>query len=81
MWDVYIIQSILKGRLYIGYSQNAYFRLEQYHNQGLCKSTKAYFPYKIVRIEKYNSKTDALKREKELKRMKGSTAFKTLLSW
>jgi predicted GIY-YIG superfamily endonuclease len=58
MWEVYILQSIKFGRYYIGYSQNAGFRLENYHNAGLCKFTKAYCSYKNIKIEKYNTKTE-----------------------
>jgi len=79
MWEVYIIQSIKFKRFYISYSQNAKFRLENYHNKGLCKSTKAYLPYIIIKIEKYNNKTEALERERQIKKMKGGSAFKNLV--
>jgi putative endonuclease len=78
MWDVYILQSLKFDKYYIGYSQDAYYRLKNYHNIGKCKSTKAYKPYRLVGLEKYNTKTEAIKRENELKRMKKGNQFKNL---
>jgi putative endonuclease len=79
MWETYIIQSINYKRYYIGYSQNAIYRLAQYHNEGKCKSTKHYIPYKIIKIEKFKTKTEALKREKQLKKMKNGNEFKKII--
>jgi putative endonuclease len=79
MWEVYILKSINFGKYYVGYSQNAFFRLIEYHNKGKCKSTKHFMPYKIMRIEKFNNKTEALKRERQIKKMKGGIQFKVLL--
>jgi len=80
MWEVYIIQSIVYKRYYIGYSQNARYRLDNYHNQGKCKSTKPYKPYRLIIIEKYTSRSEAMRREKEIKKMKGGNKFTELIN-
>ena len=41
------------------------------HNSGLSKYTKRYMPWIIAHIEKFNSRSDALKREKQLKSSRG----------
>ncbi|MCX7833970.1 MAG: GIY-YIG nuclease family protein [Ignavibacteria bacterium] len=65
----YILKSKIKDRFYIGSSSNLEKRL-QYHNQGKTKSTKPSIPWEIVYYEKFDSKSDALKREKQLKKIK-----------
>jgi putative endonuclease len=65
----YIIKSKIRDRFYIGSCSDLEKRLE-HHNLGHSRSTKAFIPWEIVYFEKYELKTDALKREKELKNMK-----------
>ena len=78
MYYVYIIQSIVTKRYYVGSTPDFKKRLTE-HNTGITKSTKPYRPYTVVHIEKLQSKHDALKREKQIKRYKGGNAFKKLL--
>ncbi len=78
MFYVYILKSLKHGRYYIGYSAHPKERLEQ-HNLGKVKSTKAYIPYKQVLVEKYSTRSEAMKREKELKKMKSGVKFKELV--
>ena len=78
MYYVYIISSIKVNRYYIGSTEIVDKRLA-YHNSGKVKSTKAYRPWKIVHTETYDSKTDAIKREKQIKSYKSGNAFKKLL--
>ncbi|NLI23250.1 MAG: GIY-YIG nuclease family protein, partial [Bacteroidales bacterium] len=46
-------------------------RLEE-HNAGATTSTRRGRPWKLVYIEPYESKTDAIKREIEIKKMKST---------
>ena len=66
MFFVYILQSVLNGRFYIGYSESPERRLAE-HNAGKVKSTKAYLPWEMVYIEEFESRDEAVKREKYLK--------------
>ena len=47
---------------------------------GLQKSTKSRIPFEIVYYEEYNSKTEGIKREKQIKSYKGGVAFKNLVN-
>lgn len=76
---VYILQSEKDNGYYIGITSNLKKRLF-FHNQGLVKSTKYRRPLKIIHTEKFKSKPEALKREKFLKRQKGSDVFKKIIS-
>ena len=64
---VYIIQSLKDHTLYKGYSNDPHKRLIQ-HNAGESRYTSMKIPWKLVYIEKCDNKTEALQREKTLKR-------------
>jgi len=64
---VYIIQSEVDGTFYKGHSTNYLQRLEQ-HNAGLSQYTSRKIPWKLVYVEELPSKTEALQRERTLKK-------------
>jgi putative endonuclease len=64
---VYILQSELDGSYYKGYTTDYQKRLED-HNLGNSTYTSAKVPWVLVYVEEWDNKTDALKREKRLKR-------------
>jgi len=66
MYYVYLIKSVIKKFIYIGYTSDLRGRFKE-HNLGQVKSTKAYKPFELIYYEAYNDKTTALKREYELK--------------
>jgi putative endonuclease len=71
MFYVYLIRSEVDNGLYIGYTENLKRRFEE-HNSGLSKSTKLRAPFEMIYCEAYKSKTDAIKRERNLKKFKNS---------
>ena len=77
-YSVYIIRSLKDGSYYIRYSANPNLRLHR-HNDGWTKSTKSKIPWRLVHIEKYDSKTDALKRERQLKSWKSHKELDKLI--
>ncbi len=79
MYYVYILQSEKDGKFYIGSTSDVKARLD-FHNSGRQRSTCFRIPFKIVYKEEYASKSEALKREKQIKSYKGGEAFKKLLS-
>jgi putative endonuclease len=74
----YILHSPSSGRYYIGSTNNIDERLLR-HNKGATRSTKPYRPWEIVYIEKFDTKTEAIKRENQIKSYKHGEAFKKLL--
>ena len=64
---VYIIESLQDGTFYKGYSEDPLKRLQQ-HNQGESKYTSGKMPWKLVYVEECASKTEALIRERNLKK-------------
>jgi putative endonuclease len=80
MYIAYIIKSLKVNRYYIGSTENIERRL-LYHNFGKVESTKAYKPWMVVYTERFETKSDALKREKQIKSYKSGDAFKKLLGF
>ena len=78
MHIVYVIQSE-EGKRYIGYSEDLAKRLEQ-HNTGVSKWTAKYKGWKIIYTEKYETRTEALKRERYLKSLKSGNKFREIIT-
>ncbi|MBK7958486.1 MAG: GIY-YIG nuclease family protein [Bacteroidetes bacterium] len=64
---VYIIQSERDGSFYKGFTENPNQRIEQ-HNQGECTYTSQKIPWKLVALLQFESKREALIKEKKLKK-------------
>jgi len=71
MFYVYIIQSTIDNSFYKGFSLNPLQRLEQ-HNNKESHYTSNKTPSVLVHVEMFDNKTDALKREKVLKKYSNS---------
>ena len=78
MFYVYILQSLIHGRYYIGSCDNIENRFKQ-HNDGKVKSTKAFKPWKSVYQEKFKIREDAIVREYQLKSWKSRDALERLI--
>ncbi|HPR61504.1 MAG TPA: GIY-YIG nuclease family protein [Prolixibacteraceae bacterium] len=76
---VYILYSEHFGRYYIGSCQNIEERLLR-HNSGATPSTKPYRPWKVVYTETLENKSDALKRELEIKKKKSRKYIEYLMA-
>ncbi|MBU0605743.1 MAG: GIY-YIG nuclease family protein [Candidatus Omnitrophica bacterium] len=76
---MYILKSITIGGYYIGSCENIEERLAQ-HNDNKGRYTKNKGPFELIYKESFDSKADALKREKQVKSYKGGRAFKKLVS-
>ena len=79
MFYVYILQSVKDDSFYIGQTNDLEKRLD-YHNQGLSKYTSRKKPWKIVYIEEYNTRTEALVRERFLKKQRNHEFYKSLIN-
>ncbi len=79
MWYVYIIYSKKIDRYYVGYTDDLEWRLER-HNSGWGKYTKRGIPWELVYDEKHKTKSEAIKREREIKRKKSRKYIEGLIS-
>ncbi len=64
---LYILKSEITGRRYIGSTGNLEERVKK-HNRGGVRSTKPYLPWVMLHTESFSSRTEARRREIELKR-------------
>ena len=67
MYYVYVVQSLKDMTTYIGYTSDIEKRIKE-HNLGKTRSIRHKLPVKLVYSEVYEDKTEARKRELELKR-------------
>ena len=74
---VYILESLKDGKHYIGQTSNLARRLDE-HFQGRVRWTKSHCPWKVIHIEKYASRTEAIKREHFLKSPQGWTEYRNI---
>ena len=78
MFYIYIIQSQKDGKLYKGFTSNLEKRIKA-HNQGEVKSTRNRRPFKLIYQEKYETKKEALQREKFVKSLQGAKTLKNTI--
>ncbi len=72
MYFVYIIQSIKDNSWYYGFSENPEVRLV-FHNAGQSTFTKRKIPWELIFKRSFDSKSDALKFERYLKKTRNKT--------
>ena len=79
MYYKYIIRSEVDGSFYTGQCENLSERV-QHHNSGYTKSTKAKIPWQLVYYESYNTRSEAVKRELQIKKLKSRKFIEELVS-
>jgi putative endonuclease len=55
------------GSYYTGHAKNVKHRIEQHRKGQGARYTRMHKPAKIVYVEEFNSRSDAMKREREIK--------------
>ena len=78
MFYVYIIQSLCHNTRYIGSTNDIAKRVGE-HNLGKCRYTKGRRPWKLIHKEKYDTRSDVMKREKFLKSGQGRKYLNSVL--
>lgn len=75
MFYAYVIKSTSFDYFYKGHCEDIELRLKQ-HNSGMTTSIKPYIPFKIVYFEEFETREDAIKREKYFKSAAGRKFLK-----
>lgn len=70
-FTVYVLYSLKFDKIYIGYTSNLVNRFHSHNSLSKKGYTIKYRPWLVAYTEIYNSKSDAMKREKQLKSGKG----------
>ena len=66
MFYVYVLKSSSTGRLYIGQTKDLANRISE-HNNGLARYTRHRGPWTLVHTEEYETRSEAMVRERLLK--------------
>jgi len=80
MFYVYILQSEKSGRYYTGFTDDIERRLQE-HNNGENPSTHNKGPWKLVYQEPFPTRSEAMKRENEIKRKKSSKSIQQIIEY
>ena len=67
MYYVYILESLVDGDYYKGSTADYIKRLEE-HNRGFNQFTRCKMPWKLIFVQEFSSKSEALIQEKKYKR-------------
>jgi len=67
MFIVYVLHSSKHGKIYIGFTSNLEQRLLSHNELGKKGWTIKFRPWQLVFTEEFETKQEAMKREKELK--------------
>ncbi len=77
---VYILFSEDYNKTYVGFTPNLIARFKSHNSMGVKGFTMKFRPWKVIHVEFYGSKSEALKREKFLKTGKGRAFIKQLIT-
>jgi len=81
-FTVYVLYSVQYDKIYIGFTSNMEQRLLSHNVLGKKGYTLKYRPWKLVYTESYATKSEAMKREKQLKGGQGRIWIReNLSSW
>ena len=78
MHYLYILYSERIDRHYSGHSKDVYLRLKK-HNDGHSVATKKGVPWELKKVVEFENKTEAIKAEKWLKRMKSCSVIEKVI--
>ena len=78
MFFVYVLQSQVNGRYYIGSTKDVAQRLAQ-HNSGINKSTRYVRPWTLMFTENFATLAEARRREQAIKAWKSPEYMKRVL--
>ena len=76
MFYIYVLESLIAKKSYIGATDDLVRRLAE-HNSGKSKFTSRYRPWELLYSESYNTREEAIKREKYLKSASGRRYLKS----
>ncbi len=79
MFYTYVLYSRQFNKIYIGFTSNPDARLIHHNHPQNTGWTGKFKPWEIIRLEEFNTKADAMTREKQLKSARGRQFIKSLL--
>ncbi|MEK6756933.1 MAG: GIY-YIG nuclease family protein, partial [Bacteroidota bacterium] len=65
-WSVYALRSVSRNYIYVGLSLDVERRVRQ-HDEGREKTTRPYRPFRLILLERFETRAEARRREVYLK--------------
>ena len=78
MFYAYVIKSVISPYYYKGHCEDLDERLKE-HNSGMTHSIKRFIPFEIVYFEEFETREEAIRRERYLKTAAGRRFLKSKL--
>ncbi len=79
MYTVYVLHSPTYDKIYVGFTSNLQQRLLSHNQLGKKGYTVRYRPWIVIHTEEFDTKSEALQREKQLKSARGRAWIRTLI--
>jgi putative endonuclease len=79
MFHVYVLRSGSTGRHYVGQTSDLIQRVGQ-HDNGITKSTKNRGPWQMIHHEEFDTRSEAVRRERFFKTGQGREELKRILA-
>jgi putative endonuclease len=79
MYTVYVLYSVAFDKIYIGYTSDLEDRFKSHNELGTKGWTIRFRPWTILHTENFDSKSSAMKREKQLKSAMGRAFIKEMV--
>ncbi|MFT3981822.1 MAG: GIY-YIG nuclease family protein [Ferruginibacter sp.] len=79
MFTVYVLYSDQYNKIYIGYTSDLVERLKSHNELGVKGWTIKFRPWRVIYKEEWENKSDAMRREKELKSAAGRRQIRLIL--
>ena len=79
MFTVYVLYSNKYDKIYVGYTSNLEQRFLSHNELSKKGWTVRFRPWKVIYTEEYNTKVEAMKREKQLKTASGRNYIRSLI--
>ena len=79
MFVTYVLHSTVHNKIYIGYTSDLIDRFHS-HNESAAKGyTIRFRPWEVIHVEFFESKQEAMRREKELKSSRGRDFIRKII--
>jgi len=78
MFTVYVIRSTVNGMYYVGFTDDIDRRMME-HNEGMSKFTRRGRPWTLMFTEQFETRREAMMREREIKKRKSRTYLERLI--
>ena len=79
MFTVYVLFSEKFDNIHIGQTSDLEKRLEYHNYESTNSYTMKFRPWKIIHTEKFSTRAEAMKREKQLKTSRGRAFIRSLI--